>query len=215
MEKIELKHRTRKTRDLYAIECEDCNHVYIAKSPLKKCPQCKIINRTSNYTFEKTEKRGNCNGYGGHPLNYVWHSMVYRCHKESNPQYKNYGARGIIVCDEWKTSFDTFFNWALSNGWEYGKGIDRKENDGNYEPDNCRFVYSTINNRNQRKHKNNISGYTGVIYHKKNKRWFAYLHADGVNITLGMFDDKNNAVKARNDFILEYNLSGYKIQTYK
>ncbi len=167
MEKIVLKHRVRKTTNLYAINCEKCNHVYIAKSKLKKCPQCKITKKSNHYSFDKRESRGNCNGYGGHPLNIAWHSMLYRCHKKTNNQYKNYGARGISVCDEWQNSFDSFFNWSIYNGWEYGKNIDRINNDGNYEPNNCRFVNNTISNRNQRKMKNNKSDYTGILYHKK------------------------------------------------
>ena len=215
MEKIVLRHRVRKTKDLYAITCEKCDHVYIAKSQLKKCPKCKITHKSKCYSFDKKESRGSGNGYGGHPLNVVWHGMIYRCYKKEHQQYKNYGARGIAICDEWKNSFDTFFNWCINNGWEYGKYIDRKENDGNYEPSNCRFVSKAISSRNQRKFKNNKSGYTGINYHKKNEAWYSTIYADGVNICIGMFKDKINAVKARNEFIIQYNLSGFKIQSYE
>lgn len=212
MEKIVLKHRTRKTIDLYAIKCYDCDHVYIAKSKLKKCPQCRVIKKGEKYTFEKRESRGKSNGYGGHPLSFVWHGMIDRCYKENHSQYVNYGERGITVYSEWLNSFDVFFNWCISNGWVYGKYIDRKNNDGNYEPDNCRFASSTVSNRNQRKMKNNKSGYVGVNYHKKNSNWYSIIYADGINICIGTFDNKIDAVKARNEFIIEYNLSGYKIQ---
>ena len=80
----------------------------------------------------------------------VWNTMVHRCH---NPKYKgfhNYGARGITVCDEWRASVKTFIKWANKNGYREGLQIDRKNNDGNYEPANCRFTTRTQNQRNTR-----------------------------------------------------------------
>ena len=61
---------------------------------------------------------------------------------------KRYAGRGITVCDQWR-KFSEFEKWALSNGWKRGLQIDRIDNDGNYEPSNCRFVTSKENNRNR------------------------------------------------------------------
>lgn len=79
----------------------------------------------------------------------IWNGMIMRC---SNPRvvaYKNYGGRGISVCDEWRSS-DAFISWALSNGYEDQLQIDRIDNDGDYCPENCRWVTPAINSRNRR-----------------------------------------------------------------
>lgn len=70
----------------------------------------------------------------------VYRSMLQRCYDSNCKPYKNYGGRGITVCDEWRESFIPFRAWALGSGYRVGIDIDRENNDGNYEPDNCRWV---------------------------------------------------------------------------
>jgi hypothetical protein len=90
-----------------------------------------------------------------------WFSLIQRCEYKSSPNYKNYGARGIKVCEEWRNSFISFYNWAVNNGYQPGLDCDRINNDGDYSPENCRWVTRSENNRNRRpftsKHKRNIS----------------------------------------------------------
>lgn len=74
-----------------------------------------------------------------HRLHDVWHSMIYRCSNPLNKSYKHYGGRGITVCDEWQ-EFKAFYDWAIESGYKKGLSIDRINNDGNYEPSNCRWV---------------------------------------------------------------------------
>lgn len=88
-------------------------------------------------------------GMSNHPLYNMWRGMIGRCDYTSNAWHKNYGGRGISVCPQWY-DFRVFSKWALSNGWSAGLQIDREENDGNYCPDNCRFVTRTKNMRNCR-----------------------------------------------------------------
>lgn len=90
----------------------------------------------------------------GQRLYWIWSNMRQRCYREKDIGYKDYGGRGIRVCDEWNNSFDNFYNWAICNGYEY-KGerkthIDRIDNNGNYEPSNCRWVDQIYNARNKR-----------------------------------------------------------------
>ena len=78
----------------------------------------------------------------------VWFGMRYRCEKPYTRNYKWYGKRGISVCDEW-ADYSVFKEWALSHGYREGLTIDRIDNDGDYSPDNCRFLTSADNVRRQ------------------------------------------------------------------
>ena len=85
-----------------------------------------------------------------HPIYRVWTGMRSRCKYPSSSSYKNYGGRGIKVCDEWEKDFIIFYNWAIVNGWKEGLQLDRINNDGNYEPSNCQFVSRKENIDNRR-----------------------------------------------------------------
>lgn len=89
-------------------------------------------------------------GQNTHPLYRVWTAMKGRCYAKNSTSYKNYGARGISVCDEWRNDFGIFLNWAIENGWQKGLHIDRINNDGNYCQSNCRFITLLENNENRR-----------------------------------------------------------------
>ena len=81
----------------------------------------------------------------------TWCNMKQRCYNPNNAKYKNYGARGITVCDEWVSDFNSFYNWSINNGWEDGLTIDRINNDKGYSPDNCRWT-DLITQANNRSH---------------------------------------------------------------
>lgn len=79
----------------------------------------------------------------------VWSAMIHRCEDPKREKYKDYGKRGISVCKEWHDP-NTFMDWAFENGYSKGLQLDRVNNDGNYCPDNCRWVTPKDNSRNRR-----------------------------------------------------------------
>lgn len=147
-------------------------------------------------------------GFHGHKLYSVWNSMNRRCYEWTNKNYKYYGERGIKVCDEWVNDAGSFCNWALSNGWEEGLQLDRKDNDGDYTPDNCRFVTCAENNRNKRLlQENNSTGYRGVqVNSGRGKPFKASAQHDGKLIHLGYFDNAMDGAIARDKYVIKHKL---------
>lgn len=81
----------------------------------------------------------------------VWINMKQRCTNPNNRSYKDYGKRGISVCEEWLNDFKNFYEWAMQNGYQNGLTLDRINNNGNYEPSNCRWTTMLIQRHNQRR----------------------------------------------------------------
>lgn len=110
------------------------------------------------YNKDKTKERMTKHGLSRHPLFTIWKAIKRRCCDTKCLSYKNYGGRGIIVCDEWRNSYINFYNWAISTGYKNEKlksgknkwTIDRMNNDGNYEPSNCRWTTDLVQSQNTR-----------------------------------------------------------------
>ena len=100
-------------------------------------------NKNPNY------KTGYCVGGKQPSFYHTWQNIKGRCLRVTHPKYKRYGGRGIKVCDEW-LDIKNFAEWALSHGWKEGLTIDRIDNDGDYCPENCRWVSLSENSRKKR-----------------------------------------------------------------
>ena len=135
--------------------------------------------------------------YRKHKLYDVFRSMKARCYKDTNKDYKNYGARGIIVDF---IDYKDFIDWALQNGYEEGLEIDRKNNDGNYSKVNCRFVTKSINNMNRRTTSN--SGFKGVSLESRSGKYKARIK----NKSIGYYMTAIDSAKAYNQYIIDNGL---------
>ena len=144
-------------------------------------------------------------GYSKHQLYRVWANMKRRIYNKNHPNYKDYGGRGITICDEWIHHPINFIGWALNNGYKKGLHLDRINNDGDYKPNNCRFITQSDSKRNTQLLKStNTSGYRGAAYHKLAGKWQSNIMINRKRKHLGLFESKRLAA-------LRYDAEAYRL----
>lgn len=134
-------------------------------------------------------------------LYHVWRSMINRCSKPQNKDYKFYGGRGISVCLDWN-SYDDFYEWSYSNGYNTDLQIDRIDTNGNYEPINCRFIPALVNNSNRRPY--GEIKYKGVSVHGLK---FVARIRHNKSTYIGLFSTAEEAAKAYDKYVIENELN--------
>lgn len=137
-----------------------------------------------------------------------YNDMMGRCYNSNHCNYKNYGGRGIQVCNEWSNDINAFVVWALENGYKKDLSLDRIDNDGNYTPLNCRWTTRRIQNINKKSSVPSKTGFVGVCIHSSSYENHTYYYGrvrdiNGKILYTGMSKSLKEAVIMRNNFIIE------------
>lgn len=150
-------HTVKETAEYFSVTYGSMQ-AFLARYKIKHAPRKSSGKDNNNYKV----------GFALHKkLYWVYYAMLDRCYDTKSPRYKDYGARGIKVCKEWKEDNKTFFAWAIANGYREGLTLDRLDNDKGYSPDNCSWITNKENcNHNRRTHFLTYQGKTQSL-----KKW--------------------------------------------
>ncbi|PFP30231.1 hypothetical protein COJ96_05830 [Bacillus sp. AFS073361] len=131
-------------RGHYVCRCECGNERIIRGDSLVggKSKSCGCLSPDVNQEVHKTH------GDSATRLYNIYHKMISRCYHKENDRFHRYGQRGISICNEWLNDYESFKEWSLSNGYTDDLSIDRINNDGNYEPSNCRWTTVIVQSNN-------------------------------------------------------------------
>ena len=157
---VEYSHTGKDRHSYWICKCDCGNEVAVSSNALKRggVRSCGCLQRES--IIARDLKHGKC-----HTRIYrIWSCMKTRCYNPNFRYYGRYGGRGIKICDDWigDSGFQNFYDWAISHGYGENLEIDRINNDGSYEPLNCRWATRTEQANNT--HGNHIVSYMGKEY---------------------------------------------------
>lgn len=183
--------------------CTMCNEPFeaVVSTKAKNQLYCKNCNG-------KCLKKGNRD----HPLYRTWATTKNKVNRtDQEPIKAIYYDRNITMCDEWANSFDSFFEWAINNGWKQGLTIDRIDNSKGYSPNNCRWADYSTQSANQRRENTGVTDYIGVQVNigrdgKPNGNYRATIRWKNVSYGLGNSKDQLHLAKMYDSFIQKHKL---------
>lgn len=164
---IERKGSDNRKESLWLCKCSCGNETVVRSSCLRR--DYKATKSCGYYNKEQIDSGNKRRTHGARytRLYNIWSNMKERCNSPTNTSYYRYGGKGIKVCDDWQ-EFIPFQEWALVNGYQDNLTIDRINNDGDYEPSNCRWIFREENSsRATRKAVKCIE--TGIVYESATK----------------------------------------------
>lgn len=140
-----IKQDNTSKRVKWICKCECGNYKSISATHLKSgaTTSCGCYQKEKASESNKTHNKTHSSLYNR------WKSIKQRCNNPNNKSFPNYGGRDIKICEEWM-NFENFYNWAINNGYSKELQLDRIDNNGNYEPNNCRWAKAIDNNHNRR-----------------------------------------------------------------
>jgi hypothetical protein len=172
------------------------------------CTQCQTVKRLDKASLRRGSiRKCECQRNPVTRLKFfpTWSAMMQRCYNKKDHNFNSYGGRGISVCKAWH-DVETFNDWASSHVIPQGHSLDRRNNDGNYTPENCRWASITQQNSNRRMFKSNTSGYPNVNL-RPNGLYRVRIHVKGKRIMLGEFETPKKAAEFRNSYIKKNKLA--------
>lgn len=179
-----------KTERRFICKCDCGNTVNVPIHTLRNgtCKSCGCLRK------ETTSKNHKIHGKCKSKLYMVWRSMKDRCFREKSKQFKNYGGRGITVCDEWRNEYQSFEKWAIASGYREGLTIERIDNDKCYSPENCKWIPRSEQNKNRRT--NHYLTYDGIT--KTLQEWADQIHINRCTLRAycKKYGDENAVQKA-------------------
>lgn len=196
----EIEKENGRKRGLF--KCERCGIEWKASFYAKgtHCKPCSVVEQA-----KKMRKYGD-KSIRKDKLYAMWSNIKRRCYSNTCPTYKNYGAKNVVMCEEWKNSFDAFKTFCEENGYKDGLIIDRINPYGNYEPSNVRFVDKFISAQNKR-----TKTKTGVFGITETKNGFrGQICSYGAIYTTKRYKNIEDAIEARNEIIDKLNLTNTK-----
>jgi hypothetical protein len=151
--KVLSVHSVRNKRSYYECAC-NCGKTIVTRSDALKAGRTKSCGCLKKESSIQNGKNKRTHGMTNTRIHRIWLGVKSRCNNTNDTAFKDYGQKGITVCEEWENDFSLFLDWSISNGYNDGLTLDRKNPLKNYSPDNCRWATQKqqANNRTNNKH---------------------------------------------------------------